>query len=1009
NDGQLSFVKHVLPLGLSSADRVVVVDLDGDHDLDVVTTSTASDRVWWFENDGLQNFSLHHIGLRDGLVEVEVADLDGDGDLDLLTAAAVADTVDWWENDGAQQFEMHTIAAGLDGVRATTAADFDRDGDLDVVAATRTNASLRLYANEGAGSYAESNLGGSRQSAYSFASGDFNHDGAVDFAHVTASIDGIGVRINDGVGAFNLFEVADVDDVTRIRAADLDGDGDLDLTSASYYTDRIAWFRNGGAGELTEVLVDRLANGANVVEAADLDNDGDLDLIAAVSLSGELVWYENLPTASVVAEQAVAMEGTAQELVFAVQRSGDLDRDIEAAFSLDGPFIDANQFTLSGADSFDGTYGVVVIPAGETVARLHLTPLDDKLLELPTPATLQLLPGERYLVGSEDVAVGLLLSDEVGGDMGDAPAPYPTLLVDGGAGHHPIGPRMGAARDVATDGYPSPQADASNADDGVAFGTLVVGRNAQLEVDVQNAPDGASLDVWIDFNGDGSWSGEGERVATGLAVVDGSNVVTLDVPATARAGATFARIRISSAGVDAPGGIASDGEVEDYAIEILAPNPTPGVVASPRLLFERAPEKLQAVDLDADGDVDFLAINAGGNPRGTPFWGLAWYENVGVDGYLGHAISSQSMLDATAVDLDGDGRLEVMALTSVGYARTYRFDAAMEAVEATLGLPGLFYQALLPGDLDGDGDFDAVAIETQTRELVWLENDGAAEFGRPQSLDGGAWGGPLAVVDFNRDGHLDVVASGANGSGTKVLSWDAIQGGALIVDIPSTAVAQRFVVDLDRDGDFDFVTTHGQRVASRIDVTRNDGADGFSSETIFNSTYSISNAAMVDLNGDDYLDLVFDTLVKPDHPVAWIPNDAGTLGDFAILGGEQALLLAAWDVDGDGDLDPIYSRRDSAATGTWWLESLSGAAAGDFNESLRVDADDLEVWEQVFGSSDDEPTAGGGGFLAWQRGFYAPAPQPPPPSPRAVLAVMALLDAQDDAPSRRYRPSKRVF
>ena len=37
-------------------------------------------------------------------------------------------------------------------------------------------------------------------------------------------------------------------------------------------------------------------------------------------------------------------------------------------------------------------------------------------------------------------------------DFGDAPAPYPTLLMDDGAWHEPTGPILGTARDSETDG-----------------------------------------------------------------------------------------------------------------------------------------------------------------------------------------------------------------------------------------------------------------------------------------------------------------------------------------------------------------------------------------------------------------------------------------------------------------------------------------------------------------------------------------------------------------------------
>ncbi len=57
--------------------------------------------------------------------------------------------------------------------------------------------------------------------------------------------------------------------------------------------------------------------------------------------------------------------------------------------------------------------------------------------------------------------------------------------------------------------------DGEGADeDGVTFGSIRVGQlDANVIVNVQNAPAGAKLDAWIDFNGDGNWGGPAERIA----------------------------------------------------------------------------------------------------------------------------------------------------------------------------------------------------------------------------------------------------------------------------------------------------------------------------------------------------------------------------------------------------------------------------------------------------------------------------------------------------------------
>ncbi len=159
-------------------------------------------------------------------------------------------------------------------------------------------------------------------------------------------------------------------------------------------------------------------------------------------------------------------------------------------------------------------------------------------------------------------------------DYGDAPNPYPTLNANNGAVHTATGPRLGAIRDGESNGAPSVLADGDDLagspddEDGIAIGLMTAGESGfQISVDVQNAPTGALLDAWIDFDGNGVWDAT-EQIAASQAVVAGINLISFDVPANAQEGFTYGRFRLSTAGNLDPTGAASDGEVEDYRVEI---------------------------------------------------------------------------------------------------------------------------------------------------------------------------------------------------------------------------------------------------------------------------------------------------------------------------------------------------------------------------------------------------------------------------------------------------------
>ena len=70
---------------------------------------------------------------------------------------------------------------------------------------------------------------------------------------------------------------------TSAHPVDLDGDGDLDIVSASANDATIAWYANLGGGAFSSPLtIDASASGARWVTSADLDADGDADLVAAI-------------------------------------------------------------------------------------------------------------------------------------------------------------------------------------------------------------------------------------------------------------------------------------------------------------------------------------------------------------------------------------------------------------------------------------------------------------------------------------------------------------------------------------------------------------------------------------------------------------------------------------------------------------------------------------------------------------------------------------------------------
>ncbi len=221
----------------------------------------------------------------------------------------------------------------------------------------------------------------------------------------------------------------------------------------------------------------------------------------------------------------------------------------------------------------DGSYVIRNVPATQVTIR-----------EVPSPGWQLTYPALGYYVvdvKANATIPGLNFGNTAAFDFGDAPAPYPTLVSQGGAYHGILpGFHLGALVDAESDGIPSTLAngdDLNNLDDedGVVFpAALYAGKMASIEVTITSSAYPAGyLQGWIDFNGDGDWSDAGEHIISDRLLGTGTYTISFPVPASATVGYTFARFRFSSDPNLAAAGFAKAGEVEDYRLLILSDKP----------------------------------------------------------------------------------------------------------------------------------------------------------------------------------------------------------------------------------------------------------------------------------------------------------------------------------------------------------------------------------------------------------------------------------------------------
>ena len=158
-------------------------------------------------------------------------------------------------------------------------------------------------------------------------------------------------------------------------------------------------------------------------------------------------------------------------------------------------------------------------------------------------------------------------------DFGDLPDSFGTSLAGDGARHASSSLRLGSAASFESDGAASPDADGDSDDDGVTqIASLVASSNALTTGSFLVTSSGiGKLDGWIDLNGDGRFDHISEHIngTSSIDLVAGDNIVTPQIPEGNAGGRRAARFRISSSGGLTPTGLAADGEVEDYFIDIL--------------------------------------------------------------------------------------------------------------------------------------------------------------------------------------------------------------------------------------------------------------------------------------------------------------------------------------------------------------------------------------------------------------------------------------------------------
>ncbi len=203
--------------------------------------------------EDLARFRGEHIGRDFGennpwVAHVRAVDLDQDGRMDIVGCEAKDDEVIWLRQLETGGFQEIVVGSDLQAPVHVEAYDMDADGDLDLLVSSM---SIVFPNNDKVGALVV-----------------LENDGAQTFIPRTL--------------------LQSVERVTDARAADFDGDGDLDLAVGQFGYDQgeLRWMRNDGNWSFRSEILLRLSGAVNVA-VEDFDGDGSMDIAALFSQQWE--------------------------------------------------------------------------------------------------------------------------------------------------------------------------------------------------------------------------------------------------------------------------------------------------------------------------------------------------------------------------------------------------------------------------------------------------------------------------------------------------------------------------------------------------------------------------------------------------------------------------------------------------------------------------------------------------------------------------------------------------
>jgi hypothetical protein len=352
-------------------------------------------------------------------IGLAAADLNADGAPDLVTANPAAGSVSVLLNDGGAGFEPEVEFAAGDNPADVAAADFDGDASIDLVVSSPEAEVVRVLTGDGDGGFGTPTAYAAGNSPTDLAHGDFNEDGRQDIVAANYGSGMVSVLLGQEPAGGTWFAPRAGRYVggspTAVEAADVDGDGNLDIAVAN---GDVVLLRGDGAGNFETPITRELGDSTFDLSSGHFDTVPGRDVVVTTDSSvlifgygGWVVFWTisgNLPIGdgAPLPWYAAAVEldgdgetdvvlGTSSDLrvmlgdplklsgfaLFAAQTIGNVGPEVSATLTNRGtrPYtVEGAVIEGTGADQFelstDGCAGKILQPTEECALGVRFQP-----------------------------------------------------------------------------------------------------------------------------------------------------------------------------------------------------------------------------------------------------------------------------------------------------------------------------------------------------------------------------------------------------------------------------------------------------------------------------------------------------------------------------------------------------------------------------------------------------------------------------------------------------------